>query len=99
MTNVLSNPAAKCHRVWIALFAAALLPATACFAEELPAKSARQWIPVEWSLENPTHEGNPFDLVVTVTFEHKATGEKRGKHVEISLHGYARGQMDVQDRK
>ena len=35
------------------------------------------WAPyLEWSLENPTISGNPFDLVATVTFSHSG-GETR----------------------
>ncbi|RMF64766.1 MAG: hypothetical protein D6746_01240, partial [Bacteroidetes bacterium] len=31
------------------------------------------WSPyLEWSVENPTYSGNPFDLVATVTFTHAA---------------------------
>ncbi len=33
------------------------------------------WSPyLEWSVENPTYSGNPFDLVATVTFTHAASG-------------------------
>ena len=35
------------------------------------------WAPyLEWSVDNPTTSGNPFDLVATVTFSH-ASGEPR----------------------
>jgi hypothetical protein len=41
-------------------------------------KMSTLWAPyLEWSLENPTYSGNPFDLIATVTFEHKASGETR----------------------
>ena len=36
------------------------------------------WAPyIEWSLDNPSYTGNPFDLVATVTFTHPASGETR----------------------
>ncbi len=39
---------------------------------------ATQWAPyVEWSLANPTFDGNPFDLVATARFVHDASGEQR----------------------
>ncbi|MFP4055448.1 MAG: DUF5060 domain-containing protein [Candidatus Brocadiia bacterium] len=37
-----------------------------------------QWAPfLEWSLENPTCEGNPYDLAATATFVHEPSGERR----------------------
>ncbi|MAG94800.1 MAG: hypothetical protein CMJ48_13815, partial [Planctomycetaceae bacterium] len=37
-----------------------------------------QWAPyIEWSLENPTFKGNPFDVIATATFIHEQSGEKR----------------------
>src|SRR5690606_30761726 len=36
------------------------------------------WEPVmEWSFENPSSSGNPFDLVATATFVHSESGETR----------------------
>lgn len=35
------------------------------------------WVPLEWSLNNPTVSGNPYDLVATVTFVHAGSGETR----------------------
>lgn len=36
------------------------------------------WAPyLEWSLENSTYSGNPFDLVATATFKHTDSGESR----------------------
>lgn len=36
------------------------------------------WAPyVEWSLENTTFDGNPFDVTATATFVHEESGEKR----------------------
>jgi PKD repeat protein len=40
-------------------------------------RSGKVWEPVEWSLENTTYSGNPFDLDATVTFTHTASGESR----------------------
>ncbi len=35
------------------------------------------WAPyIEWSLENPTFEGNPFDVIATATFVHQQSGQK-----------------------
>jgi hypothetical protein len=50
-------------------------------AEPAPVRSLDQtgtlWAPyLEWVLNNPTHFGNPFDLVATVTFTHSATGKQ-----------------------
>ena len=45
---------------------------------DLGNQQGRQWRPyLEWSLSNGTFEGNPFDLVATVTFVHSESGEKR----------------------
>jgi len=36
------------------------------------------WSPtLEWTLENPSHDGNPFDLVAKVTFRHEGGEEER----------------------
>jgi len=36
------------------------------------------WAPfVEWSLSNPSYEGDPFDVIAKVMFEHQTSGEKR----------------------
>ena len=38
-------------------------------------KTGTMWSPyTEWSVENPTYAGNPFDLISTVTFTHTQTG-------------------------
>lgn len=37
-----------------------------------------QWAPyLEWSLHNPTWEGNPYDLVARVAFVHTESGKRR----------------------
>ena len=50
-------------------------------------RSARQWEPMEWSLESPTYEGNPFDLVAKATFVHEDSGEKRTTGMFYAGHG------------
>jgi hypothetical protein len=36
------------------------------------------WAPyLEWSLNNPSWSGNPFDVIATVTFVHQGSGETR----------------------
>jgi len=36
------------------------------------------WSPtLEWTLKNPSHDGNPFDLIAKVTFTHKGGEEER----------------------
>jgi len=48
-------------------------------------KKGTQWYPyLEWSLENPSHQGNPFDLMATATFVHGASGEK---HTTLMFYG------------
>ena len=39
--------------------------------------AARQWSPVDFTLDNPTYTGNPFDLIASATFVHKGTDETR----------------------
>jgi len=57
------------------LVAAVVLAAPVC-AGALD-RTGTQWAPVlEWRLENPTFEGNAYDLIATVTFVHPASGEK-----------------------
>ncbi len=37
-----------------------------------------QWFPyLEWSVENRSYEGNPYDLIATVTFQHQDSDETR----------------------
>ena len=46
--------------------------------QELPLKKGKLWAPgLEWKLKDPLHSGNPFDLVVTVTFRHENGMETR----------------------
>ncbi len=64
------------------LFIVSLLLTGIIISHETTAKESLdregiQWFPfLEWSLENPTYTGNPFDLLATVTFTH-ASGERR----------------------
>ena len=51
-----------------------VIAANPCFAA--PIKEAKLWEPIDWSFENLTHAGNPFDLVAKATFTHKETGRK-----------------------
>jgi len=77
----------------LALLAAALLcisAATAAEGERLiaPAEFGESkttlWSPtLEWTLKNPSHEGNPFDLVAKVAFTHES-GD--AKHVTEMFH-------------
>jgi hypothetical protein len=40
-------------------------------------RTGRQWEVLEWSVENSTYSGNPFDLIAEVTFEHQGSNELR----------------------
>jgi hypothetical protein len=41
-------------------------------------RAGTQWAPyLEWSLRNPTYDGNPFDLTAEVVFTHRESGEQR----------------------
>jgi hypothetical protein len=52
------------------------LPAAGDAGSSLDRKGS-QWSPfIEWSLKNDSYEGNPFDLMASVTFVHQASGEK-----------------------
>ncbi len=61
----------------LAVGAALMTGSCALHAQDLD-KEGVMWAPcVEWSLENPTWEGNPFDVEATVTFRSEGTGETR----------------------
>ncbi len=62
-----------------ALLALAMLDVGICKGAEEPLdRTGHQWSPfMEWRLKNPSYEGNPFDLVASVTFVHRDTGEER----------------------
>ncbi len=40
-------------------------------------EEAMVWETVQWTLGNPSYEGNPFDLIAKVIFTHDGTGERR----------------------
>ncbi len=45
---------------------------------ELSRSETTMWSPtLEWTVKNPSHEGNPFDLVAKVAFKHEGGKEKR----------------------
>lgn len=46
-------------------------------AAEFKTRDATMWRYEEWSLENSSCEGNPFDVVARVTFSHDGSGESR----------------------
>jgi hypothetical protein len=41
-----------------------------------PVKEAKLWEPVEWKFQNPSCNGNPFDLIAKASFTHADTGRK-----------------------
>lgn len=62
------------------LFTAILFPAlffASCHHRAFEEKQIRLWETAEWSIGNPSFEGNPFDLVAEVTFTHQDNGEIR----------------------
>jgi len=45
-------------------------------------RTGTMWAPyIEWSLENPSYSGNPFDLVATATFTHSASGKTHSTEI------------------
>lgn len=71
-------PCIKCFMMFIGcLIILGVLSSTSLSAAE-PDQTGTLWSPyVDWSLENPTYSGNPFDLVASATFTHTASGETR----------------------
>lgn len=67
------------HAVFgLLLLAAITIGARQSTASESLDREGTQWSPfLEWTLANPTREGNPYDLIATATFVHEASGEKR----------------------
>ncbi len=45
-------------------------------AQTAPAQSIKMWETAQWSLENGSYSGNPFDLVATAVFTHEETDEE-----------------------
>jgi len=52
------------------LLSALLMPSLA------DAKEAKLWQPVEWSFQNSSHAGNPYDLIAHATFTHKKSNNQ-----------------------
>jgi hypothetical protein len=46
-------------------------------AADLGSRDATMWLYEEWSLEDPSCEGNPFDVVARVKFSHAGSDETR----------------------
>ena len=46
-------------------------------AADLGPREATMWLCEEWSLENPSFEGNPFDVIARVTFSHTGSDQTR----------------------
>ena len=45
---------------------------------ELTEKAGTQWGPtIEWTVENPSWQGNAFDVVAKVRFVHQSSGQTR----------------------
>ncbi len=59
------------------LLALSCCVATKAFGKEFVQRKAPLWHCIEWSVENPTWSGNPFDVIADVTFTHSKTGEQR----------------------
>jgi len=48
------------------------------YGADLGHRTGRQWCPyLEWNIPNGTVDGNPFDLVATVTLVHSKSGARR----------------------
>ena len=59
----------------LALLGGLALAGTAT-AEHTPTGPARLWEPVEWTFQNTSYAGNPFDLVAKAVFTHAETGQE-----------------------
>ncbi|MFW6188970.1 MAG: DUF5060 domain-containing protein [Planctomycetota bacterium] len=65
---------------WLLLTAlfALICAVRSAHAGKLHVRTVQQWTTfAEWSLTNPDWEGNPFDVIGTVTFEHIDSARKR----------------------
>lgn len=61
-----------------ALLSVGGIPSKAVIAQQSLDMTGTQWSPyLEWSLQNPGYEGNPYDLIAEVTFVHEETQETR----------------------
>ena len=61
------------------------LPAFPLHAADLGSRDATMWLGEEWSLENPSYDGNPFDVIAQVTFSH--TGSDQARTTEMFYAG------------
>lgn len=58
------------------LLAAPLWPSSPATEKVFEDKTGTQWYPfLEWSIENPTYDGNPFDVEAEAVFVHAETGQ------------------------
>ncbi len=68
-------------RTWIynvATICICLSQSHAIYGNDLGKQTTTQWAPfVEWSLENPDWQGNPFDVVAWATIKHAESKETR----------------------
>lgn len=63
---------------WFGLVLMVLMPVIVGYSARADSRSVTQWAPyLEWSAENPSYSGNPFDVVASVLFRHGASGETR----------------------
>jgi len=66
------------YKVLILIAVAALITPSSIIAATLQNQTGTLWAPyVEWSMDNPSYTGNPFDIIATVTFTHGTSGETR----------------------
>lgn len=75
----------KLNLTWLVLVSVLTLKLSGAWAAQVTAweREALQWETIEWTLDNPTWEGNPFDVEATVAFEHAESGER---HVTGMFH-------------
>jgi hypothetical protein len=69
----------RCGRAFGALLCVclALTAAVVAVGATDVARQATQWLPTEWIVSGVRHDGNPFDVVARVTFEHAVSGDRR----------------------
>ena len=56
-------------------------------AADLGTTASRMWECAEWTFENPSCHGNPFDVVATVTFSHAGSGRRHVTEMFYVGHG------------
>lgn len=49
---------------------------TLCLSPRAAEMNARVWEPVEWTFDNDSYAGNPYDIVAKATFKHEQTEEE-----------------------